>query len=478
MINNDSVLASFVQKSIIENPLLVDQSLHFDDYDLKKRFQFDKLKSYVNNFLRGNEDNRFVYMSGIRGVGKTTLIYQILEYLNLKRVSKENILYFSAEDINRILNTDILGVVELFVKEHHQTNSSEKLFVFVDDVQLIPNCFKQANYINVLFENVFLIFVGSIDLNSQFNYNEISGAIKQPISPLNFNEYLALNFGFAFDKNISYELQKSILTGKINNVVNLESNFYNSLPKNKYFIKNNWEHYLLCGCFPSSLYLDDYWGSKKVYKIIEDCVEKDFLYYGGYDYLLKSKIFRILSYIAFRNPDFFSKFDLSKFVNLSNLQVQNVLNILEKLNLIFPVNRYNPNKKRDNKKIKYYFTNPNYNAALNTEIGDYIYQNINFPSFLSETLVASVLFKMKNIFYHEFNIFAHPKNNQSTFLIEKEKDKLIPVVVGYGIKQKNIISKNMNEFESEYGIVISDLIDSIKRSNDIVYMPIVTLSLI
>ena len=478
MICNDLVLSSFVQKSILENPFIVDQSLHFDNYDLKKRKQFDNLKSCVNNFLRGNEYNRFVYMSGIRGVGKTTLIYQIHEYLNLKGISKENILYFSADDINRILNTDILSVVELFVNEHHQTSSSEKLFVFVDDVHLIPNCFKQAKYINVLFKNVFLIFVGSIDLDSQFNYNDISGASKHSISPLNFNEYLSLNFDFAFDKNISKELQKCILTGEISNVINLENKFYNALPKNKFFIKNNWEHYLVCGCFPSSLYLDDYWGSKNVYKIIEDSVEKDFLYYGGYDYLIKSKIFRVLSYIAFKDPNSFSKLDLSKFVNLSNLQVQNILNTLEKLNLIFPVQRYNPNKKRDNRKIKYYFTNPNYNVALNTEVGEYVYQNINFPSILSETLVASILFKMKNAFGQEFNIFASRKNNQATFLIEKEKDKLIPVVVGQGIKHKNIISKTMNEFGSEYGIIISDLIGSIKRIGDIVYMPILLLSLI
>ncbi len=52
--------------------------------DIKKpRIDYKNLKDHVNSFIEtdGEYYNRSIMMSGLRGVGKTTMLYQLYDYL-------------------------------------------------------------------------------------------------------------------------------------------------------------------------------------------------------------------------------------------------------------------------------------------------------------------------------------------------------------------------------------------------------------
>jgi hypothetical protein len=48
----------------------------------------------------GNDENRFLVMPGLRGVGKTTIMLQIYDYLlNGKGIENDRILYLNADEL-------------------------------------------------------------------------------------------------------------------------------------------------------------------------------------------------------------------------------------------------------------------------------------------------------------------------------------------------------------------------------------------
>ncbi|NMC59722.1 MAG: AAA family ATPase [Candidatus Methanofastidiosa archaeon] len=74
-----------------------------------KHRAFFKLKKHVDDFQPGPNENRFIFMPGLRGVGKTTLIFQLYDYLtNEKGAKQDNVLYISTDHLKEYLNSRIL----------------------------------------------------------------------------------------------------------------------------------------------------------------------------------------------------------------------------------------------------------------------------------------------------------------------------------------------------------------------------------
>ena len=66
--------------------------------NMKRKAFYDTKEAFLNSDIR-----RFVLLSGTRRVGKTTIMYQIINELLKKGVNEKNILYISLD--NPILKT-------------------------------------------------------------------------------------------------------------------------------------------------------------------------------------------------------------------------------------------------------------------------------------------------------------------------------------------------------------------------------------
>lgn len=71
----------FLQNQILTNPQRLKNNIE-DSAGGKypKRHAFIKLQKYVAEFMKGNKEQRWVIIPGLRGVGKTTLLSQIYFY--------------------------------------------------------------------------------------------------------------------------------------------------------------------------------------------------------------------------------------------------------------------------------------------------------------------------------------------------------------------------------------------------------------
>lgn len=101
-------------------------------------------------------------MPGLRGVGKSTVLYQIYDYLiNEKNISMNNTLYLDVDELTASFNTDINSVFNVFLEYYHNTIPSalnDKIFLLIDEAQYDTNW---ARFAKILFdktENIFHAF--------------------------------------------------------------------------------------------------------------------------------------------------------------------------------------------------------------------------------------------------------------------------------------------------------------------------------
>ena len=79
MINNENLLINFINKQISTIPTNLNSQITRKNKKFKLREEYYEIKRNVDDFLEGEDNNRYIILPGLRGVGKTTLIYQIYE---------------------------------------------------------------------------------------------------------------------------------------------------------------------------------------------------------------------------------------------------------------------------------------------------------------------------------------------------------------------------------------------------------------
>lgn len=87
---------SYITNLLKTNPKIVENNLNYNDKKFNKKKEYYQLKEHIDTFLEKESDDRFFIMPGLRGVGKTTIIYQLFSYLlNEKQIPKNRILYLN-----------------------------------------------------------------------------------------------------------------------------------------------------------------------------------------------------------------------------------------------------------------------------------------------------------------------------------------------------------------------------------------------
>ena len=77
-------------------------------------------------------DKRFILaLVGLRRVGKTTIMYQLIQKLVEANINKTNILFFSFDEISVKLNK----VLETYKEIHSKDIRAEKIYIFLDEIQ-------------------------------------------------------------------------------------------------------------------------------------------------------------------------------------------------------------------------------------------------------------------------------------------------------------------------------------------------------
>lgn len=454
----DPILMEYVERKIKETPELAKNKTK----GFRKRRGFFKLKAYIDAFLSGKSDNRLVILSGLRGVGKTTILFQLYNYLRKdKKVEKERILYFSADEVKTYLGKNITDVVTAFIEGIHNTSFvklKEKLFIFIDEAHFDE---KWAEAVKVLYdntENVFVIVTGSSALLLETTTDTARRAKKELLYPLNFSEYLILKYNIFPPKGTSDIIKNLVFNGpkNLNNAKMIEKAINKKILSLKTTLKNELWNFLIFGGFAFGLEntLDVL---ERIFDTVERVIVKDLPIVYSFTTKTTQTIKRILTFLSLQKPGGLSDVKLANRLETSPTKIRQILDGLEKTQLIFSVKPYAGAGKIVRKPWKYYFSTPSIPAAIRARLGKLDMYSTETFGVLVENLIASYFWRLKDTFGFPHGVFYDARENGVDFLLYNTfENNVIPVEVGVGKKKRTQIINAIRYYNSEYGILISE----------------------
>jgi predicted AAA+ superfamily ATPase len=148
----------------------------------RKRKVFADVVKYIDK-------RQIIIFTGLRRVGKTTLMYQVIDKLLDKGVSPYNILYFSFDEMRYDLE-DIIGQYETDVLREDISN--KKVFIFLDEIQKLDNWDSKVKLLYDRNPKLKIFLTGSAQITMWKGTREsLAGRFFDfLIKPLNFEEYL------------------------------------------------------------------------------------------------------------------------------------------------------------------------------------------------------------------------------------------------------------------------------------------------
>ena len=473
-------LNNYLKKQITEMPLILRDEIIYEHQKFNTRNDLDYITPIIDDFLNGENINRYFVIPGIRSVGKTTFLFQTYDYLSIeKHVNPTQILYISCDKLNRIADCDILKTVEYYLENFHYSTLrtlDKEIFLLIDDVQYDKNWSSAGKIIYDESKKIFSVFTGTSVLNLNYTCEGSRRLLKNTLSPLNYSEHLKLKYNYN-TSNISKELFNLLFSGETDNAERLEKNINTDLLNLKNYTSLDWSQYLKFGGFPGTIHETDSGKiCKKLYNHVEDIITRDLRSLGNINTENENQILRMLNFLANKTPEDVSLNTLSHAVKCPKNTVNLLLGLAEKTQLIFHFEPYVEIKKCCSKLEKYYFASPSIRYALNETFG-FSSMPKEYEEILLENLVASALFNaMNNENYFIFETFSDAKNNNSIFLIKKMLDNPIPIEFGHK-KTERRLKQTMNKYDSPHGIIISDTTKTIEKDDDVVYIPMKTFSL-
>ena len=266
-------------------------------------------KKYMDKIIPFIDAKFIKVLTGIRRSGKSTILQMIKEYLLQKGVKEKNILFYRFDSIEY---ENISSHTALYNELKKHLSSKKKTYIFLDEIQEIPNWEKVVNSLMSDYD-VDIYVTGS---NSRMMSSEISTYltgryVSFMILPLAFSEYL--------------DFRKA--KGKI------KSN------------KEEFARYLRYGGFPA-IHLSDY-TEEEAYTIVRDIYNSTIFT----DIVKRSQIRkvdqleRMIKYAFDNVGQTFSALTLSKYIksqgrNIDTETLYSYLNKLEKAYILHRCSRY------------------------------------------------------------------------------------------------------------------------------------------
>lgn len=170
----------------------------------------EKAKEYRRKVFKNIKETFFNYrqimvLNGLRRVGKTTIIYQLIEELFKKNVEQRHILYFTFDET-------VEGPVRILEEYSRITKidwRKEKIFVFFDEIQKLKNWSSKIKILYDNFPNLKICISGSASLIIEKDaIKDLAGRyFSEFVYPLTLQEFAELYFEKKMDNLELHQLE-------------------------------------------------------------------------------------------------------------------------------------------------------------------------------------------------------------------------------------------------------------------------------
>jgi len=183
-----------------------------------KRDIYQKIENHLKQRL-------IIALVGLRRVGKTTIIYQIIEKLIQDKIPYENILFFSFDE----MSVKLSEVLETYKEIQKKDFREDKIYIFLDEIQKCNNWENELKKYYDLYPKLKFVISGSESLFIKKKTKEtLAGRIFEfSLSTFSFKEYLKFNKihenDFKYESKIKPFLFKFIERGGFPETFSFES---------------------------------------------------------------------------------------------------------------------------------------------------------------------------------------------------------------------------------------------------------------
>ena len=143
--------------------------------------------------LKGLLDKRqIIVICGLRRIGKSTLMYQLIQHLIKEGTDPLKILYFSFDK----KTNEIKEVLDAYSKITENDYEKENIFIFLDEIYKLKNWHRELKLLYDTLPNVKFIVSGSASLKIEKEARkDLTGrAFYVEMKPLSFKEFFELRF--------------------------------------------------------------------------------------------------------------------------------------------------------------------------------------------------------------------------------------------------------------------------------------------
>ena len=299
---------------------------------------------------------------GVRRCGKTYYMFQLISELINSGIPKSNILYINLDD-DRLhpLNGDELQLLIETFNEFHEDSENYKLYLFLDEIQNMPDWEKWAKSTYDKNGNIKIVVSGS---NASLLSHDISTLltgrhITTRLFPFSFSEFLD-HHGMKYRlKTLQYS-------------------------KKKTSVKKLFNEYLENGGFPEVIYYPGLGQRELLQSYFDDIIFRDIISRFN---IRNPQVFKQLSIFCISNiakPHTFNSLRrlFANYTSLSTDAIINYLSYLEDAFLLFSVSHYDHSmKKQINKPKKLYCIDTGMINAVSFRFSDnlgQLYENLVF----------------------------------------------------------------------------------------------------
>lgn len=384
--------------------------------EYKDRDIYKELNKYMDT-------GQIIVLTGLRRVGKTTLMLKLVRDLLDKGYDKENIMYFSFDGFRDI---EINEVIRSY-KELMEKNTEEGKYIFLfDEIQKVHGWEEQIKRIYDNHKNFKLILSGSESLFIRKKTKEsLAGRFFEfKINQLNFNEFLRFK-----DFNVkNIKLQEEEI-----------NSFFNE--------------YMLTSGFPEVIGHDNDFIDKYIQEgIIEKIIYRDIPQIISID---DPAILESMYKIILNDPGQIILIEeLAKEQGISRQTVSSYLDYLEKSFLIKKLYNFSKNSRKTERKLKKYYPN-----MLTPKVISKI-----DPGKVLETFSALALdaeFFWRDAYKNEVDIVLND-------------NKVIPIEIKAGKIEAKNLKKFMKNFKLDKGYILTKEKEDevVKDNTKIIVMPL------
>ena len=444
------------------------------------RNMFVRVEKLINDFISGEKEVRMVSIPGLRGVGKTTLLAQLfLEFY--PRYSKD-MLYISADRVVNELGADLYSIFEEYQKVLGVAfeKLDHNLFIFIDEIHFDKKWTAVLKSIYDRSKRIFVVCTGSSALSLQSTTDLARRVVFEKLYPMNFTEYMLLKTKYESikDKTVTIKFPIKGLKETIKNALFYSTSAdecFSSLKGLNAQVNKYWfgidsleiDKYLRFGTMPYALTIKD---EQRIHTLtnqqIDRVVERDLPDLGKFDTATLAAIKNILLLVAGSGE--VSVTNLSQILKgISLVTLINVLETLEKAEMLIRVYPYGSVYKKVRKPSKYHFMTPAVRHTLLTVVeGERAFSN-NKGRYL-EDIVALTL-------YREFAqrlsspLFYDSAQGGADFILSFLNKKIV-IEVGYGDKKFEQAKATLEKIKARYGLVVSN--SELAIENNVVKVPL------